>query len=136
MAGARFAEANDDRRIFSGRAVVAGVLVVVALAAVLARLAKLQVTDYEHFTTLSKENRVKVQPLPPTRGLIYDAKGVLLADNFASYSLDLTPEKVDDLGATIEAFRKLIPIDDKDVRRFERLRGQGRSQSAVNNWAR
>jgi penicillin-binding protein 2 len=115
----------NDGRIFVPRALVAAVLVVLALALVLARLAKLQITDHAHFTTLSEENRVKVQPLPPTRGLIYDAKGVMLADNFASYSLDLTLEKVKDRDATIAELRTLIPIEDKDIRRFDRLRAQG-----------
>jgi penicillin-binding protein 2 len=126
MVHAGFSEASDDGRLFTGRAVLAGFLVVVALAAVLARLAKLQITDHAHFTTLSRENRVKLQPLPPTRGLIYDAKGIMLADNFASYSLDLTPEKVEDLGAAIAELRGLVTIEDKDIRRFERLRTQGR----------
>ena len=119
-------QASGDGRIFTGRVIVAGLLVVVALAVVLARLAKLQVTDHEHFTTLSEENRVKLQPLPPTRGLIYDAKGVLLADNFASYSLDVTLEKVEDLSATIAELRELVTIEEKDIRRFERLRAQSR----------
>ena len=116
----------NDGRIFAGRALVAAVLVVLALAVVLGRLAKLQITDHAHFTTLSEENRVKLQPLPPTRGLIYDAKGVMLADNFASYSLDLTLEKVKDRNATIAELRTLVPIEDKDIRRFDRLRAQGR----------
>jgi penicillin-binding protein 2 len=118
--------AVNDGRIFAGRALVAAVLVVLALALVLGRLAKLQITDHAHFTTLSEENRVKLQPLPPTRGLIYDAKGVMLADNFASYSLDLTLEKVKDRSATIAELRTLVPIEDKDIRRFDRLRAQGR----------
>jgi len=119
-------QAGGDGRIFAGRAILAGLLVVLAFAMVLARLSRLQVTDHEHFTTLSEENRVKLQPLPPTRGLIYDAKGVLLADNFASYSLDVTLEKVEDLAATIAELRELVAIEDKDLRRFERLRAQSR----------
>jgi len=126
MVDASFPEASADGRLFTGRAIMAGLLVVVALAVVLARLAKLQITDHAHFTTLSEENRVKLQPLPPTRGLIYDVKGVLLADNFASYSLDVTLEKVENLAATIEELRELVPIEDKDIRRFERLRAQSR----------
>jgi len=126
MVDGSFRQASGDGRIFTGRAIFAALLVMIALAVVLTRLAKLQVTDHEHFTTLSEENRVKLQPLPPTRGLIYDAKGVLLADNFASYSLDVTVEKVEGLAATIAGLRELVTIEDKDLRRFERLRAQGR----------
>ncbi len=131
MAKLSFTEASDDGRIFTDRAILAGILVALALTLVLARLAKLQITDHAHFTTLAQENRVKLQPLPPTRGLIYDAKGVLLADNFASYSLDLSLEKIDDLQATIAELRELVSIEDKDIRRFERLRAQSGRFDAV-----
>lgn len=123
---ARLRSAADDGRIFTRRALVAAVLVILALGVVLGGLTKLQVVDHAHYTTLSQENRVKLQPLPPTRGLIYDAKGVILADNFASYSLDLTLGKVEDRDATIAELRTLIAIEDKDIRRFDRLRAQGR----------
>ena len=56
--------------------------------------------DYDG-ETLSQDNRVRLEPLPPTRGLIYDANGVLLANNYPSYSLEITLEKVADLDATI-----------------------------------
>lgn len=123
---ARLRSVADDGRIFTRRALVAAVLVILALGVVLGGLTRLQVVDHAHYTTLSQENRVKLQPLPPTRGLIYDAKGVILADNFASYSLDLTLGKVEDRAATIAELRTLIAIEDKDIRRFDRLRAQGR----------
>jgi penicillin-binding protein 2 len=126
MAYPSFKEASADGRIFSGRVMAAGVLVVLALSLILTRLAGLQITQHAHFTTLSQENRVKLQPLTPTRGLIYDAKGTKLADNFASYTLDITLDKVEDLAATIEALRELVAIEEKDIRRFERLRAQSR----------
>jgi penicillin-binding protein 2 len=111
--------------------VLAGVLVLVAMLAVVARLVDLQIENHAHFTTLSQDNRVKIEPLPPTRGLIYDTKGVLLADNYPSFSLEITPEKVEDLGTTIAQLRTLINIDDKDVKRFERLRTQRRRFEGV-----
>lgn len=106
------------------RAVLAGVLVLLALALVALRSVRLQVEQHEHFSVLSRDNRVKVQPVPPTRGLIYDAKGVLLADNHPSFTLEITVEKVDDLPGTIEALSAIIPVDTKDLARFERLKRQ------------
>ncbi len=131
MVHATFTEASDDRRIFTGRAILAALLAVLAMAGILGHLARLQITDHEHFTTLSRDNRVKLQPLPPTRGMVYDAKGVMLAGNVASYTLDITVEKVDDLDATIAELRELLPIDDGDIRRFERQRAQGRRYDPV-----
>ena len=86
-----------ESQAFLTRAIVAGLLVLAAALVLSWRMLQLQVVDHEHFTTLSRENRVKVLPLPPTRGLIYDRHGVLLAQNRPAYSLEITPEQVDDL---------------------------------------
>lgn len=106
------------------RAVLAGVLVLLALSLVAVRLVHLQVHQHEHFSVLSRDNRVKVQAVPPTRGLIYDARGELLADNHPSFSLEITIEKVEDLAGTIAALSGLLPVDAKDLARFERLKRQ------------
>ncbi len=118
------ADRQREARLVGARAVVAAVVVLVALSLVVVRLAHLQITDHEHFSVLSQDNRVKVQPVPPSRGLIYDAKGVVLADNHPSFSLEITVEKVENLSATISALAGIIRIDDKDRERFERLKGQ------------
>jgi len=126
-----FKDHLGERHLFASRAVIAGVLVVLAVSAVVLKLASLQILDHAHYTTLSRDNRVKIEPLPPTRGLIYDAKGVLLAENYPSYSLEITPEKVDDLEGTIAELRRLVSIDDKDIKRFARLRNQRRRFEGV-----
>ncbi|EGV34035.1 penicillin-binding protein 2 [Thiorhodococcus drewsii AZ1] len=113
-----------DQRIVKARAIVAGVLVTLGLGVTLLRQAHLQIQQYEHFSVLSKGNRVKILPVPPTRGFIYDAKGRLLADNHPSFSLEITVEKVPNLDETIEALAELIPIDAKDRARFQRLKRQ------------
>jgi penicillin-binding protein 2 len=124
-----FEDRRREQGIIQMRAIVAGTLALLALGLVLLRLVHLQIEGYEHFSVLSKDNRVKIQPIPPTRGLIFDAKGVLLADNHPSFALDITLEKVENLEATIAELARLIPIDDKDRSRFERLkRGRMRFQ--------
>jgi len=118
------ADRQREWRLVGARAIVAAVLVLAALSLVVVRLAHLQIADHEHFSVLSRENRVKVQPVPPSRGLIYDAKGVVLADNHPSFSLEITVEKVENLSATIDALAAIVRVDDKDRERFERLKGQ------------
>ena len=66
---------RHESRLFNTRAVIAGVLVVLALLLLLLRLGQLQIVNFDHFSTLSQDNRVKLEPLPPTRGLVYDAGG-------------------------------------------------------------
>ena len=113
-----------EARLVAVRVLVAGILVLAALSLVVVRLVHLQVDNHEHYSVLSKDNRVKIQPVPPTRGLIYDARGLLIADNHPTFSLEITVEKVDSLAQTIDALAAILPIDDKDRSRFERMLGQ------------
>ncbi|KXX64580.1 penicillin-binding protein 2 [Marichromatium gracile] len=119
-----FQDRKREQRIIATRSAIAALLVMLALALLVVRLLHLQVERHDHFSVLSQDNRVKIQPIPPTRGLIYDANGVLLAENHPSFSLEITIEKVTDLDATIAALSRIIPIDDKDRARFARLKRQ------------
>ena len=120
-----------ESQLFLGRAIVSGILVILVMLLLTARMFYLQVANHEHFTTLSKDNRVKLQPLPPTRGLIYDQNGLILAQNLPAYSLEITPEKTTDLDATIQALRKIIDISDDDIQRFQHLRSQHRRFDSI-----
>jgi penicillin-binding protein 2 len=131
MVESTFKDHSGESRLFSGRAAIAGVLVFAAMLLVMGRLVQLQIESHEHFSTLSQDNRVKLEPLPPTRGLIYDANGILLANNYPSYSLDITLEKVSDLDATIAELGYVVDIDEKDLKRFERRRAQRRRFEGV-----
>ncbi len=116
---------------FLGRSVFAGIFVVLSLSAVGVRLFYLQVVDHAHYTTLSQDNRVKLVPLPPTRGLIYDRNGAVLALNRPAYSLEITPEQVPDLEKTLADLSLLLDITQNDLERFHRLRSQRRRFDSI-----
>jgi len=120
-----------ESRLFFGRAVVAGVILFALMGLLILRLYELQVVQYDHFKTLSQDNRVKVQPLPPTRGLIYDRNGKLIAFNRPAYSLEITPELVPDLDATLNKISKIIQITPEEYERFHRLRRQKRRFESI-----
>ncbi len=122
---------QGESRLFLARAIAAAVVLVVLLALVVARLINLQVIHHDQFTTQSRENRVKLVPLPPTRGLIYDRNGVLLAQNLPTFSLEVTPDRVDDVDSTLKRLGKIIQITDDDRDRFYRLRRQRRRFDSV-----
>lgn len=126
-----FNDKPDDSRVFVARVAFAGLLVLLALTALVLRLVHLQVNDHAHFSTLSEDNRIKLRPLPPSRGLIYDANGLVLADNVPSYSLAITPEKVPSVADTIDALAAIVPISDFDRERFSRLLPARRRYEAV-----
>jgi penicillin-binding protein 2 len=103
-----------EQRLFTRRVIVAGLLVFALSGIVVARLAQLQIAEYDYFSAQSQGNRIRVQPAPPTRGLIFDRNGQVLAENIPTYQLELTPEQVPDLDATLEqlAAADLIAADD------------------------
>ncbi|MEH6587571.1 MAG: penicillin-binding protein 2 [Halioglobus sp.] len=114
---------HRESRIYSARTVTAILIVLGLLGIILARYYSLQVTEYEIYRTASDSNRVKLQPLPPKRGLIYDRNGVLLADNRPSFSLSVIKERVPDLEVTLRELQQLVPISDSHLEKFaERLK--------------
>ncbi|MFM1892724.1 MAG: penicillin-binding protein 2 [Pseudomonadota bacterium] len=120
-----------DSQRFLSRTLVAAGAVLLGLLALSARLFYLQVLSHEHYTTLSQDNRVKLVPLGPTRGLIYDRNGVVLAQNRPSYSLEITPEKVVDMAATLQGLGQLVAITPADLERFQRLQRQKRRFESI-----
>lgn len=109
-----------ETRLFNRRVLVASVLTLGLTGLVVGRLAQLQIFEYEYFSAQSQGNRIRVQPVPPTRGLIYDRNGVVLAENQPSYQLELTPEQVPD---TAETLHRLIDIGLIDADRLDELEG-------------
>lgn len=110
-----------ERYLFRNRAIVAAIGGLVLVVLLVARLAYLQIISHEHYTTLSQNNRVDILPIAPTRGLIYDRNGVVLAQNMPSYSLEIIPERVASMGQTLSAIGKLIEVSESDIERFYRL---------------
>lgn len=117
---------NRETRTFRIRAVIGFVIVLIALIGLVSRFYFLQVTEHDRYNALSDKNRVQLQPVAPTRGLIYDRNGVLLADNQPHYSVTLLKEEVTDLDATLQKLQELIPITDKQVTRFRKRLKQRR----------
>ncbi len=95
------------------------------------RLFVLQVVRHDELATQAENNRISVVPIVPNRGLILDRNGVVLANNYSAYTLEITPSKVDDLEETIDALSKIVDIQAKDRRRFKRLREEGKSFESI-----
>ena len=103
---------------FSMRAVGAALIVGILTLVLVGRLVYLQIFKHQHFTTLSENNRVKIVPIAPTRGLIFDRQGEILAQNLPTYSLEVVPELVEDVDTLITELREIIEITDADEEEF------------------
>jgi penicillin-binding protein 2 len=121
-----------ESRLINGRLLVAALISILVFSVVIVRLVVLQVFEYEHFDSLSNRNRVDIEPLPPQRGLIYDRNGVLIAENIPTFSLEMVPEKVTDVEATLNELSKLLALTDEDIADFQhRLKRHRRFQQVV-----
>lgn len=101
---------EQEVRVFRNRSWLAALLVVLLSGGLLARLVYLQVSQHEVYITRSDNNRVRVEPLPPTRGLLLDRNGILLAENRPTYNLTIVPERVNDLGTTLALLADILGL--------------------------
>jgi len=127
----RIKDHHAEQQLFEGRAIAAAVIMVIALGSVIARLVWLQVVQYDYFADLSQGNRIKVEPIPPNRGLILDRNGLPLATNAPSYQLELTREQVTDIDATLVGLAQLGLLDNADFPSLKKDIRSRRSFEAV-----
>ena len=118
-------DVHSERRLFLARVVLAAVISMMLLSVVVARLVQLQVVDHELFAEKSQGNRVRIEPVPPTRGLVFDRKGRVIAENLPAYQLELVPEQVDDIDDTLQRLAAINLIDFEDIPRFKELSRSG-----------
>jgi penicillin-binding protein 2 len=116
---------------FRARLWAAAGFVLFCFGLLLFRLVVLQVMRHDDLATRAEANRVAVVPIVPNRGLIVDRHGVVLANNYSAYTLEITPSKVEDVEATINALAEVVDIQPRDRRRFKRLREESKSFESI-----
>lgn len=114
-----------EKRLFVSRIILAVAIMVLLLGIIVARLVQLQIREYDFFAEKSQGNRVRIEALPPTRGLIFDRRGRILAENLPAYQLELIPEQVPDLKRTLARLAELGLIRSEDIPRFNGLSQTG-----------
>jgi penicillin-binding protein 2 len=112
---------------FRGRAALGFVAVALALAGLCLWYFKLQVLEHTDYAKRSQANRVKQRPEVPARGLIYDRKGRILADNVPAYRLDVVPAEAGDIDALVASLSKILALTPDDIARFNDTRRATRS---------
>lgn len=105
---------------------MATLLVTAVMAALLFGYFNLQVLRFDEYREQADSNRIRLKPTMPARGLIYDSKGRLLTDNVSAYRLELTPERVDDIDATLLQLGNLVVLSKDNLRRFRRAMDSSR----------
>lgn len=123
--------AGAEARAFRVRALVGFGIVVASLAGLAGWYFKLQVVDHEAYAKRSEANRIKPRPVVPGRGLIYDRKGRILADNVPAYRLDVTPEEAGNPTRLVADLSRIIALTPEDIAAFHATRKATRSFRAT-----
>ena len=92
------------------------------------RLVVLQVERHDELARQAETNRTAVVPIVPNRGEIFDRNGIVLATNYRSYTLEITPARLmQPLDEAIDAIGGVVEISARDRKRFKRLREDSKS---------
>src|SRR5271169_5317022 len=124
---------NPERELhyFRRRLTIAAALIVLAFAGLLARFVDLQVIQHRHYQTLAESNRIAIVPIVPNRGVITDRNGIVLAQSYSAYTLEVTPSRVRDLDETIDGLAGLVDIQPRDRKRFKRLLDESKNLESL-----
>lgn len=104
--------------MFADRAIALFVVVVLMFGVLVARLVTLQIVEHETYQSRADDNRTKIQTLAPSRGMIYDRNGRILADNKTSFSLAIVPERTDDLDALLHSIVEILTLTPQHLERI------------------
>lgn len=122
---------DREQRIFQARVWAAVAIMAVLVSLIISRLAYLQIIKHGHFTTLAQDNRLKVVPIAPTRGLIYSRDGHILAENRPSFALEMVPERVEDVQSSLTALAILLQLNDAERERINEALKRARGFDSV-----
>jgi penicillin-binding protein 2 len=124
---------NTERELwqFRARALVAGLLVLLCFALLLARFVWLQGVKHDDYYARAEQNRIAIVPVTANRGLIKDRNGVVIARNYAGYTLEINPREVANVNALIDELAKVIDVQPRDRRRFKKLQEELKGADSI-----
>ncbi|HEY2819308.1 MAG TPA: penicillin-binding protein 2 [Casimicrobiaceae bacterium] len=125
--GGNFSTVERDRFYFRRRLGVAAFLVLAAFAGLFARFFYLQVVQHKHYQTLAETNRIAIVPIVPNRGVVTDRNGIVLAQSYSGYTLEITPSRIKNLDETIDALSGIVDVQPRDRKRFRKLLEESRN---------
>ncbi len=122
---------KSESDLFFRRALVAFGGILVLIGVLLFNLYNIQIRDHKDYTTRSDDNRIKIVPVAPNRGLIFDRNGNMLAENRPVYALEVVLEQVTDLDETLSGLQTLISLSEGDLKSFYQDKKRTRRFNAI-----
>ncbi|EIO3939658.1 penicillin-binding protein 2 [Vibrio vulnificus] len=127
----KFRSHKDESKMFARRAIIAFLFILALCGVLIANLYYLEVNHFADYQTRSNDNRIKILPIAPVRGLIYDRHGQVLADNILVYDLELIPEEAENIPDTIKMLKRYISLSDEQEAQFYQRLKQTRHFRAI-----
>ena len=109
---------QQEKRIFRSRVFFAIAMVSFFLILLIVRYAYLQIAHHQEFSEAADKNRIRLQPIAPARGYIYDRNGILLADNYPVFTATLSKADVEDSDDVVKRLTPIINLSEEDIERF------------------
>ncbi len=106
--------------VFTRRALLLGAGQIGILGVLAAKLYQVQVTQGARYATLAESNRISARLIAPPRGRILDRFGVIVGGNKLNWRALLMVEETADVGATLDAFGRVIKLEDHERARIDR----------------
>lgn len=113
-----FRDFEAEEKLFQRRVIVAFGLVVICFGILIYNLYNLQIRQHQYYTTRSDANDIKMLPVAPTRGMIYDRNGIPLVRNVTWYDISVTPYKISDMDALIRQLTPIVDLTPDDIDQF------------------
>lgn len=122
---------SQESQLIHQRCLVLFFIMMLLASLIILRLAWLQLVRHTLFTTLSQKNWLDLVPIEPTRGLIYDRNGILLAENTPVFSLEMIPDKVNNIPDTLKRIQAILPLSVSEISQFQHQLRQHRRFDAI-----
>lgn len=108
-----------ETNLIHSRLIALVVLLTLLTFALVGRIWYLQIYQNQRFEVLSKDNRVRLIPVPPVRGQIYDRNGEVLAENIPVFTLEILPSEVRDMDGLLNELAKIVQVSPNEIRKFK-----------------
>ena len=127
----RLINPEEEFQRYRRRMEIAGIVAGIMLLGLFVRFIWLQVVQFDRYHALAENNRISLVPAPPSRGVVYDRMGTVLAHNYSAYTLEITPSKAGKLEEVIDQLAAIVTIDAGDRKRFKKLLAESKNFESI-----
>lgn len=116
----KFKDFAEEEKLFVRRALISFGFVLLCFSALVINLYHLQIEQNHYYQTRSNANDIKMIPIAPTRGIIFDRNGIPLVKNVTRYDIEVLPYKIKDINALVAELTPVVDLTQDDIDTFER----------------